>query len=203
VAGLVTTFGSGSMTNSINDIGEARCILAIGTNTTEAHPIIGMNVRKAARKGTRLIVANPLEIALVRDADLWLRHHSGTDVALLMGMMKVIVDEGLMDTAFIEERCENYDFFKDSLKKFPVNLVENVTGVPGNMIAEAARMYATNSPAAILYAMGITQHTHGTDNVMAVANLAMLTGNIGKPGSGVNPLRGPAQCLLRLPGRRR
>jgi len=179
------------MTNSIRDIGHAACILAIGTNTTEAHPIIGMNIRQAVRRGTtKLIVANPLEIDLVREAAIWLRHRPGTDVALLMGMMKIIVDEGLMDAAFIEERCENYDFFKDSLKNYPLALVESITGVPGDRIVEAARMYATNSPASILYTMGITQHTHGTDNVIATANLAMLTGNIGKPGSGVNPLRG-------------
>lgn len=190
MAGLATTFGSGSMTNSIDDINEAHCILAIGTNTTEAHPVIGMNIRKAVRGGMKLIVANPLEINLVRDADIWLQHRAGTDVVLLMGMMKIIVDEGLMDSAFIEERCENYDIFKDTLKNYPLSLVESVTGVPGEKVVEAARMYATNSPAAILYTMGITQHTHGTDNVMAVANLAMLTGNIGKPGTGVNPLRG-------------
>ncbi len=190
MAGLVTTFGSGASTNSIKDMSDARCILAIGTNTTEAHPIIGMNMRKAVREGTKLIVANPLEIPLVRDADIWLQHHPGTDVVLLMGMMKVIVDEDLMDTAFIEERCENYDFFKDSLKNYPISLVENITGVPGEKVAEAARMYATNDPAAIFYTVGITQHTHGTDNVIAVANLAMLTGNVGKPGCGVNPLRG-------------
>ncbi len=190
MAGLAATLGSGATTNSINDMSDASCILAIGTNTTEAHPIIGMNIRQAVHKGTRLIVANPLEIDLVRDADIWLQHRSGTDVALLMGMMKVIVDEGLMDSTFIEERCENYDFFKDSLKNYSLNLVENITGVPGEKVAEAARMYASNSPATILYTVGITQHTHGTDNVMAVANLAMLTGNIGKPGTGVNPLRG-------------
>jgi len=191
VAGLATTFGSGAMTNSIDDIKDAKCILAIGTNTTEAHPIIGMNIRQAIRSNdTKLIVVNPLEIDLTHDADIWLQHRNGTDVVLLMGMMKVIVDEGLMDAAFIEERCENYDFFKDSLKHYPLNLVESITGVPKDKITAAARMYATSSPSSILYTMGITQHTHGTDNVMALANLAMLTGNIGKPGSGVNPLRG-------------
>jgi len=190
VAGLATTFGSGAMTNSINDIGDAACILAIGTNTTEAHPIIGFNIKKAVRRGTKLIVANPREIQLVRFADIWLRHNLGTDVALLMGMMRVIVDERLLDSAFIEERCEDFDAFRESLKNFGLIVVEKITGVPADQIAEAARMYATNSPASILYAMGITQHSHGTDNVIATANLAMLTGNIGKPGSGVNPLRG-------------
>jgi len=191
VAGLVTTFGSGAMTNSLDDICQAKCILAIGTNTTEAHPIIGMDIRKAVREGgTKLIVANPLEIDLVRDADLWLQHHAGTDVALLMGIMKQIVDEYLMDLNFIEERCENYESFKESLQDYPLDMVVDVTGVPREKIIQAARMYAINSPASILYTMGITQHTHGTDNVMALANLAMLTGNVGKPGSGVNPLRG-------------
>jgi formate dehydrogenase alpha subunit len=178
------------MTNSISDIGDARCILAIGTNTTEAHPIIGFNIKKAARNGSKLIVANPREIELVRNAELWLRQRPGTDVALVMGMCRVIIDEGLADSSFIAERCENLDAFKESLKSFDLDFVERVTGVPKQQVAEAARIYATNRPAAILYAMGITQHSHGTDNVLAIANLAMLTGNIGKPGAGVNPLRG-------------
>jgi formate dehydrogenase alpha subunit len=190
VAGLVTTFGSGAMTNSIRDISDAACIIAIGTNTTEAHPVIALEFKKAANKGGKLIVANTREIDLVRDATIWLRHRPGTDVALLMGMARVIVDEGLADTAFIEERCENFEEFKESLRAFDLATVEDITGVPAEKIAEAARIYATNSPAAIFYAMGITQHTHGTDNVIATANLAMLTGNVGKPSAGVNPLRG-------------
>ncbi len=190
VVGLVQTFGSGAMTNSISEIGDAACILAIGTNTTSAHPVIGLQVKKAVRKGAKLIVANPRQIDLVRIADLWLQHMPGTDVALLMGMMRVIVDEGLLDSLFIEERCENFDAFKESLKSFDLDTVEGITGVPKDKIVEAARIYATNKPSSILYAMGITQHSHGTDNVIATANLAMLTGNIGKPSTGVNPLRG-------------
>ena len=130
MAGLVTTFGSGAMTNSIKDINDAKCILAIGTNTTEAHPIIGMNIRKATRQGTKLIVANPLEIGLVRDADIWLRHRSGTDVVLLMGMIKITIDEGLMDSPFIEERCENYDFFKDKLSVKELSISIGIAGFP-------------------------------------------------------------------------
>jgi predicted molibdopterin-dependent oxidoreductase YjgC len=126
----------------------------------------------------------------VRYAELWLCHRPGTDVALLMGMMRVIVAEDLSDTEFINQRCENFDAFKESLEGFDLATVEEITGVPGGKIARAARLYATIKPATILYAMGITQHSHGTDNVMATANLAMLTGNIGKPGTGVNPLRG-------------
>ena len=190
VTGLVQTFGSGAMTNSITDIGGAGCILAIGTNTTETHPVIGWEIKKAVRRGTKLIVANPREIHLVRFADVWLRHNPGSDVALLMGMMRVIVDEGLIDSTFIEKRCENFDAFKEALGDFNLDMVERVTGVPKAKIIEAARLYATNKPSTILYAMGITQHSHGTDNVIATANLAMLTGNIGKPSTGVNPLRG-------------
>ena len=190
MAGLATTFGSGAMTNSNNDITDAACILAIGSNTTETHPVIGFNVKKAVRHGTKLIVANPRRIGLVRFADIWLRQKPGSDVALLMAITKVILDDGLHDSAFIQQRCENFDTFKQSLDNIDLASAENITGVPRNQIIEAARMYARNNPASILYAMGITQHSHGTDNVMAIANLAMLTGNIGKPGSGVNPLRG-------------
>jgi formate dehydrogenase alpha subunit len=190
VAGLVQSFGSGAMTNSINEICDAACILAIGTNTTEDHPVIGLEVKRAVNNGGKLIVANPRQIDLCHFASLWLQHNPGTDVALLMGMMRVIVDEGLLDSAFIKDRCENFDAFKESLKDFDLDFVEQVTNVPRDKIVEAARIFATNSPATILYSMGITQHSHGTDNVVATANLAMLTGNMGKPSTGVNPLRG-------------
>jgi formate dehydrogenase alpha subunit len=190
VAGLAQSFGSGAMTNSISEIGDAACILAIGTNTTEAHPVIGLEIIRAAKDGGKLIVANPREIDLCRFAGLWLQHNPGTDVALLMGMMRVIVDERLFDSAFIKDRCENFDAFRESLKDFGLDFVERVTKVPQDKIVEAARMFAGNSPATILYSMGITQHSHGTDNVLATANLAMLTGNIGRPSTGVNPLRG-------------
>ena len=190
VAGLVQSFGSGAMTNSINEIGDAACILAIGTNTTEDHPVIGLEMKRAVNNGGKLIVANPREIDLCRFADLWLQHNPGTDVALLMGMMRVIVDEGLLDSVFIKERCENFDAFREALKDFDLDSVEQITNVPQDKIVEAARMFASNSPATILYSMGITQHSHGTDNVLATANLAMLTGNVGKPCTGVNPLRG-------------
>ena len=190
VAGLVQSFGSAAMTNSIPEIGGAKCILAIGTNTTSGHPIIGLEVKRAVRAGAKLIVANPREIDLCNFATIWLRHRPGSDVALLMGMMRVIVDEGLLDSSFIQERCENFEEFRQSLQAFDLDRVEQLTGVPQDKIAEAARLYAWNKPAAILYAMGITQHSHGTDNAIATANLAMLTGNVGKPSTGVNPLRG-------------
>jgi len=178
------------MTNSIQEIGNAACILAIGTNTTVAHPIIGLQIKQAVRKGAKLIVANPKQIELSRFSDISLQQRPGTDVALLMGMMRVIIEEGLLDETFIEERCENFETFKRSLDSFTPSFVERITGVDWKKIAEAARLYATRKPASILYAMGVTQHTHGTDNVLAISNLALLTGNIGRPSAGVNPLRG-------------
>ncbi len=190
MAGLATSFGSGAMTNPIADIAGAGSIFAIGTNTTEDHPVIALEIKKAVANGAKLIVADPREIGLCCFAHIWLRQRPGTDVALLMGMARVIVDEGLLDRAFIEERCEGYDEFLNSLSAFDLDRVSQITGVPAATIAEAARTYAANRPSTILYAMGLTQHSHGTDNVLAVANLAMLTGNVGKPSSGVNPLRG-------------
>ena len=178
------------MTNSISELGGAASILAIGTNTTAAHPIVALQVKDAVRNGAKLIVANPKEIELCRFAHIFLQHKPGTDVPLLMGMMRVIWDEGLYDKSFVENRCENLETFEKSLVDFDLDFVEKITGVPQEKIVEAARCYATEKPAAIIYCMGITQHVHGTDNVLATANLAMLTGNIGKPSSGVNPLRG-------------
>jgi formate dehydrogenase alpha subunit len=190
VAGLAQSFGSGAMTNSIGEISQAACTLAIGTNTTAAHPIIGLRIKEAARKGAKLIVANPKRIELCHHAEIFLQHRPGTDVALLMGMMRVIVEAGLHDRAFIQQRCENFETFEESLRQFDLDFVEQTTGVPRQKIVDAARCYATHKPAAIFYAMGITQHTHGTDNVLATSNLALLTGNVGRPSSGVNPLRG-------------
>jgi len=178
------------MTNSIAELGDAAAIFAIGTNTTASHPIVALQVKSAARNGAKLIVANPKEIELVRFADIYLQNRPGTDVPLLMGMMRVILEEGLQDQEFIDSRCEGFDAFKESLADFDLDTVERITEVPRDDIVAAARLYATTKPAAITYCMGITQHVHGTNNVLAVSNLALLTGNLGKRSAGVNPLRG-------------
>jgi len=178
------------MTNTISEIGKAACIFVIGSNTTAAHPIIGRHVSRAVRNGAKLIVADPRETALCQIADIWLRHHPGTDVALLNAMARVIIEDGLPNTSFITERCEGFEAFEATVMAWDLSQAEEITGVTAKKISEAARLYASISPATILYAMGITQHSHGTDNVKAVANLALLTGNIGKPSTGVNPLRG-------------
>ncbi len=164
--------------------------MAIGTSTTEAHPIIGYQVKKAVRHGAKLIVANPQEVPLARFADLFLPLKPGSDVALLMGMARVIIEEGLHDQKYIEKRCEDFDQFQQSLQEYTPDFVSEITGVAWEKVVEAARMYAENDPASILYCMGITQHSHGTDNVMAISNLALITGNLGKASAGVNPLRG-------------
>jgi formate dehydrogenase alpha subunit len=191
VAGLARAFGSGAMTNSMKELRNARCILVTGSNTTEAHPIIALDIKAAVeRNGARLIVADPRKIDLVRFADLWLRHKSGTDVALFNGIMHVILSEGLEDREFIEQRTENFERFYETVMQYTPERAEAITGVPKEQIIEAARMYAGAETASIVYSMGITQHTTGTDNVLSLANLAMVTGNVGRKSTGVNPLRG-------------
>jgi len=190
VAGLAAVLGSGAMTNSISELEQAACIFVIGSNTMAAHPIVGRRIIRAVRKGARLIVADPRETMLSKRADVWLRHQPGTDVALLNAMARVIVEEKLFDASFVEKRCKGFDDLRAVLLDQDLSQGEQITGVPVDDIVEAARTYATISPATIIYAMGITQHSRGTDNVMAVANLALLTGQIGKPSTGVNPLRG-------------
>jgi formate dehydrogenase (NADP+) alpha subunit len=190
VAGLAATFGSGAMTNPSDDLLNASCIMAFGTNTTEAHPVIGMKVKQAAARGVKLLVVNPRRIDLVDQANLWLRPHPGTNVALLMGMARYILEQGWQDQAFIDARCESFEPFQASLAPFDLDTVADITGVPTVDIKRAAEMYATNKPASVIYAMGICEQSQGTDGVMALANLAMLTGNVGKPGTGINALRG-------------
>lgn len=178
------------MTNSIEDIGEADAYLIIGSNTTETHPVISYRVKRARRRGAALIVADPRRIRLAEEADVFLQLKPGTNIALILGMARVILDEGLYDEGFVAARCEGFDKYKASLEGIRLEDMAQLTGVPAGDIAAAARLYASRKPAAILYAMGITQHSHGTDNVKALAGLAMMTGNLGIRGGGVNPLRG-------------
>jgi formate dehydrogenase alpha subunit len=187
---LGESFGAGAMSNPMDDIESAACIFVIGTNPTSSHPILGQRIRRAARNGAKLIIANPREIDLCRHASLWLRNRPGSDLALLMGMMRIIIDEGLADLSFIEARCENFDALTESLSRFDLKLAEELSGVPQQLITDAARTYAGLKPATILFGSGLTQHIHGTENVYALANLAMLTGNIGQASSGIYPIKG-------------
>jgi len=191
VAGLARAFGSGAMTNSMGEIKNADCILITGSNTSETHPIMALKIKEALRKnGARLIVADPRKIEMTKFSHLWLRQKPGTDVALFNGMMNVIISEGLYDKEFILKRTEGFKKLEGMLHQYTPDYVEGITGVPASDIISAARMYAKANRASIIFAMGITQHTTGTDNVLSLANLAMLTGNVGKESSGVNPLRG-------------
>ncbi len=191
VTGLAQAFGSGAMTNSIKEIANASMIYLTGSNTTENHPIIALEIKKAVTKnGAKLIVADPREIELVKYATLWLRQRPGTDVALFNGLMNVIISEGLEDKEFIAQRTEGYEEMKMTILKYAPKVVEKITGVPAEDIRKAARIYATAPTVSLIYSMGITQHTTGTDNVLSTANISMLTGNVGKESTGVNPLRG-------------
>ena len=190
VAGLAASLGSGAMSNSLDEVPNAKCLFFIGTNPTDSYPVLSMRIMDAVRNGAKIIIADPRNIDMTRYANITIQHNPGTDVALIMGMIRVIIDEELMDREFIQERCENFDTLLESLEKFDLETVEEITGVKPDKIAEAARLYATTEPAAIFYSLGITEHSHGTDNVFALSNLALVTGNFGKPYSGVNPIRG-------------
>ncbi len=190
MTGLATAFGSGAMTNSIADLDQSQAVLIIGSNTTEQHPVIGTRLRRAARRGAKIILADPRSIDLASIAAVHLRQRPGTDLALLNGLAHIILKEGLEDKAFIAARTEGFEEWRAAVETYTPERVSGITGVPAADLVKAARLYAQNSPAAICYAMGITQHTVGHNNVLAIANLAMLTGNIGKPGAGVDPLRG-------------
>jgi len=191
VAGMARAFGSGAMTNSIKEFEYADCILVTGSNTTETHPVIATYIKNAVlNHGAKLIVVDPRRIDLVKYATLWLRQQNGTDVAWLNGMMNVIISEGLADEKFIHSRTEGYEDFARIVQEYTPERTSEICGIPKEQIIEAARIYAQAENASIVFSMGITQHTTGTDNVLSIANLAMLTGNVGKLYSGVNPLRG-------------
>jgi formate dehydrogenase alpha subunit len=191
VVGLSKAFGSGAMTNSIRELLGADVIFVTGSNTTENHPVIAMYIKQAiAERGTKLIVADPRKIDLVDHATVWMRQRGGTDVALLNCLMNVIIREGLHDEEFIRSRCENFDEFRSTVERYTPDTVEEITGVPAEKIREAALILGGAKKASIVFSMGITQHVTGTDNVLSTANLAMLTGNVGRESTGVNPLRG-------------
>lgn len=165
-------------------------MLVIGSNTTEAHPIISLEMRKALRKGATLVVADPRKTEIANLASTHLLLKPGANIPLLNAMCNVIIEEGLYDKEFVANRTEGFDELKQALVNFTPENYAGVIGVPAETIREIARGFAKAKNAAIFYTMGITQHTTGTNNVLAVANLSMLTGQIGKPSSGVNPLRG-------------
>jgi len=178
------------MTNSIEEIEGADCILIIGSNTSVAHPLIATRVFRAKARGAKIIVADPRRIPIILQSDLHLQQNLGTDVALVNGLMHIILKNGWQDQAFIDERTENFEQLKKLVENYPPKKVSEITGVPVADLEKAAEYYAKAERASILYTMGITQHTTGVDNVKSLANLAMVTGNLGKESTGINPLRG-------------
>jgi len=192
VSGLTMAFGSGAMSNSMDDLVQhAAAMLVIGSNTTEQHPVFGAMIRQAVlRRGLKLVVADPRRIDLVDFAALHLRQRPGSDIALINGLLQIILARSWHDEAFIAERCEGFEEFAGSLASFTPTRVAEMTGVSTSALEQAAEILAHHKPMAVVWAMGITQHTCGVLNVLALANLQMLLGNMGIAGGGVNPLRG-------------
>lgn len=192
MAGLAAAYGSGAMSNSMDDIVEnSEAMLIIGSNTTEQHPVFGTKIRQAVRtRGVKLIVADPRKIDITEFATLHLQQKPGTDVALINGLMNIIMEQGWEDTKFIQTRTEGFEEFKNTIESYPPNIVSKITGISDSKLKQAAEILAKSKPMAVMWAMGITQHIVGVRNVMSLANLQMLLGNMGISGGGVNPLRG-------------
>ena len=192
VSGLAMSFGSGAMSNTIRDIVEnAESIFIIGSNTTEQHPVIGSKIRQAVlKRNVKLIVADPRKIDISEFSTIYLRQKPGTDVALLNGIMHIILKNNWQDQAFIDERCENFDSFKETIEAYSPEIVSRITGISEDDLQKTAYLMASHKPMAVFWAMGITQHSTGVLNVLTLANLQMLLGNMGIKGGGVNPLRG-------------
>lgn len=191
VTGLARTLGSGAMTNPIEDItNDVDCILLVGSNPEEAHPVVGMQIRKAVKNGTRLIVVDPRDIGLSHLADIHLKLRPGTNVAFANGMIHVMIKEDLIDHDYINEHVEGFSELKTMVEKYTPERVAEICHIDQDQLVEAARMYATAGKAPIIYCLGVTEHSTGTEGVMSMSNMAVITGKIGRSGCGVNPLRG-------------
>ncbi len=191
VIALAETLGSAAMSNSLDEIENCSdCIILTGTNVTETQPVTSYKIRKAVRRGAKLIVIDPREIELAKIAEIYVQPRYGTDVLVFTGIAKIIVEEQLYNEEFIKSRTENFEEFKNHLKNFDLSLVEKIANVSINDLTKIAYIYSKSSASIIIWAMGITQHITGTENVFCLSNLALLTGQIGKKGAGLAPLRG-------------
>ncbi len=191
MAGLAKVLGSGAMTNSIRDIENSQVILVAGSNTTETHPVIAAAIKRAVQfRGARLIVADPRRIKLTEYAHIWLRPKPGTDIAWINSLLNVILDQGIQDQDYIDRNTRDWDRLREHVRSYTPEYARKISGIPEEDLIRAAQLYGQARPASIWYTMGITQHTCGTDNVLALANLALACGNVGVPGGGINPLRG-------------
>jgi formate dehydrogenase alpha subunit len=192
VEAMLASMGSGATSNSYQDYEEAGCIMVVGADASANHPVIAVRFRRAVSRGARLIVVNPKRIELCEQADLWVQQRPGTDVALFNAMARVILDEGLADEAFVRARTEGFHAWQGSLERYTLDYAERVTGVPAADIAQAARWYARPpfAGSCLVWGMGVTQHVNGIHNAHALLNLSLVTGQLGRPGSGISPLRG-------------
>ncbi|MFT4903541.1 MAG: formate dehydrogenase major subunit [Natronomonas sp.] len=190
VAALLQTVGYGAMSNSIDDVANADCYLFSGTNTTESHPVLATKVKRNVRDGADLVVIDPREVGIAEHADQYLRSKPGFDVAWLNGMARYIIEEDLYDEAFVDENVHHFEALREKVEPFTPEEVERLAGIPPEALKEAAETIAEADSCVFGWAMGLTQHSHGTNNVLAMANLALLTGNVGKPNAGLSPFRG-------------
>jgi len=191
VAGLAKTLGSGAMTNPIEDItSDVDAIMLIGSNPEEAHPVIGMQIRQAVKRGTKLIVVDPRDIGLSKDADIHIKLKPGTNVAFANGMMHIMIEDGLVDEEFVKNRTEGFEELKEIVKEYTPERVAEICHIDPDNLIEAAHVYAKADKAPIIYCLGVTEHSTGTEGVMSMSNMAMMVGKLGKSGCGVNPLRG-------------
>jgi formate dehydrogenase alpha subunit len=192
VEAMLASMGSGATSNSYQDYEEAGCLMVVGADASANHPVIAVRLRRAVSRGARLIVVNPKRVELCDQADLWIAQRPGTDVTLFNAMARLIIDEGLADERFIRERTEGFHAWRGALEPYTLEDAERVTGVPARDIAQAARWYARPpfSGSCLIWGMGITQHVNGIHNAHAVLNLSLVAGQMGRPGSGISPLRG-------------
>ena len=197
VEAMLAQLGSGATSNSYSDYEAADCLFVVGADPSSNHPVAASRMRTAIDRGAALIVLNPKRTELCDHTELWLRHYPGTDVAVLNGMARVILDAGLDDRGFIVERTEGFDDWRAALDEYTPEAVEQISGVPADLLIRAARTYAQPNPSdrgpgdsCLIWGMGVTQHTNGTANATALLNLALLTGQVGRVGNGVSPLRG-------------
>ena len=190
VAALLEGVGSGAVSNPVADVAQAGLILVIGSNPTANHPVAATWMKNAAKAGAKIVLADPRVTDIGKHAWRTLQFKADTDVAMLNALIHTVIDEGLVDEAFVRTRASNFEALRDNVKGYSPEAMAPVCGIPAATLREVARAYATASSAMILWGMGVSQHVHGTDNVRCLIALATVTGQIGKPGSGLHPLRG-------------
>jgi len=190
VAALLEGVGSGAVSNQVSDVAKAEVVIIIGSNPTNNHPVAATFMKNAAERGTKLVVMDPRRNDIARHAWRYLQFNADTDVAILNAMIYAIIEEGLVNEEFVRQRTENYEALKQNSRGFSPELMAPICGIPAETIREVARAYATSKASMILWGMGISQHVHGTDNARCLIALSLMTGQVGRPGTGLHPLRG-------------